>query len=119
MPEDSRRSHHPVDRFVGERIARRRTALGVSQMLLAERIGVSFQQVQKYEGGKNRVSASRLYQVAAALGTSVADFFPPPAADGPPDASGTEPPAGDLSLIPEPELRRAVALIIDRLARAA
>lgn len=71
----SRRSHH-IDQAVGLRIAARRSALGLSQSALARELGISFQQVQKYESGANRVSASRLHQAATALGCSVADFFP-------------------------------------------
>ena len=70
-----RRSHH-IDQAVGLRIAARRSALGWSQSALARELGVSFQQVQKYETGANRVSASRLHQAATAMGCSVADFFP-------------------------------------------
>ncbi|MBD3833282.1 helix-turn-helix domain-containing protein [Brevundimonas sp. P7753] len=65
-----------IDAVVGLRMAARRSALGLSQTALAAQLGVSFQQVQKYEKGANRVSASRLHQVATALGCSVADFFP-------------------------------------------
>jgi transcriptional regulator with XRE-family HTH domain len=66
-----------VDRYVGARIGLRRSALGLSQTALAQRLGVSFQQVQKYETGQNRISASRLYRTAVVLGTSVEAFFPP------------------------------------------
>jgi transcriptional regulator with XRE-family HTH domain len=66
-----------VDAFVGARIGLRRSALGLSQSTLAQRVGVSFQQVQKYETGQNRISASRLHRVATVLGTSVESFFPP------------------------------------------
>lgn len=54
----------------------RRAALGLSQTALGARLGVSFQQVQKYEQGANRVSASRLHAISGVLGASVADFFP-------------------------------------------
>ncbi|MDT4882187.1 anaerobic benzoate catabolism transcriptional regulator [compost metagenome] len=70
------RRSHLIDQAVGRRIAARRSALGLSQSALARDLGVSFQQVQKYETGANRVSASRLHQAATALGCSVADFFP-------------------------------------------
>lgn len=66
-----------VDAYVGARIGLRRSALGLSQTALAQRLGVSFQQVQKYETGQNRISASRLYRTAVVLGTSVEAFFPP------------------------------------------
>ncbi len=70
------RSADAVDREVGRRIAIRRLALGLSQTALAERAGVSFQQVQKYESGMNRVSASRLHRIALALGAPAGAFFP-------------------------------------------
>lgn len=66
-----------VDAYVGARIALRRAALGLSQSALAARLGVSFQQLQKYESGANRISASRLHRLAVATGASPADFFPP------------------------------------------
>ncbi len=66
-----------VDAYVGARIGLRRSALGISQSGLALQLGVSFQQVQKYETGQNRISASRLHRVATALATSVDTFFPP------------------------------------------
>lgn len=65
-----------MDAYVGERISARRTALGLSQSALGQRLGVSFQQVQKYENGSNRVSATRLHAIATLLGTSIGDFFP-------------------------------------------
>ncbi|WEK57765.1 MAG: helix-turn-helix transcriptional regulator [Candidatus Brevundimonas phytovorans] len=70
------RRSQDIDAAVGLRMAARRSALGLSQTALAAELGVSFQQVQKYEKGANRISASRLHQVATALGCSVADFFP-------------------------------------------
>ncbi|MGZ9099506.1 MAG: helix-turn-helix domain-containing protein [Brevundimonas sp.] len=66
-----------VDAYVGARIGLRRSALGLSQTALAQQLGISFQQVQKYETGQNRISASRLHRAATALGTSVETFFPP------------------------------------------
>lgn len=66
-----------VDAFVGARIGLRRSALGLSQTALAQQLGISFQQVQKYETGQNRISASRLHRVATVLATSVEAFFPP------------------------------------------
>ncbi len=66
---------NPIDQHVGLRIRLRRKELGVSQEKLADAIGLTFQQVQKYERAANRVSASKLYEVALALDTSVAFFF--------------------------------------------
>ncbi len=66
---------HPIDHHVGERIRTRRKSLGVSQQGLATTVGISFQQLQKYESGGTRISASRLFAIAAALGVSAAWFF--------------------------------------------
>ncbi len=64
-----------IDRHVGRRIRAYRLLAGVSQIDLGDAIGVSFQQVQKYETGQNRISASRLCQVAARLSVPVHEFF--------------------------------------------
>jgi transcriptional regulator with XRE-family HTH domain len=66
---------HPVDAHVGKRIRHRRWMVGMTQQQLADRVGIKFQQIQKYETGMNRVSASRLWDVADALGVSIAFFF--------------------------------------------
>jgi transcriptional regulator with XRE-family HTH domain len=66
---------HPVDVHVGKRVRHRRWMAGMTQQQLAERVGTKFQQVQKYETGANRISASRLWDVAAALGVPVSFFF--------------------------------------------
>src|SRR4029453_3788062 len=66
---------NPIDVHVGARIRLRRTLLGISQSVLAETIGLTFQQVQKYERGSNRVSSSRLVDLANALDVSVPYFF--------------------------------------------
>jgi transcriptional regulator with XRE-family HTH domain len=60
---------------IGVKMKRMREARGMSQMELAEEVGVSFQQIQKYEKGINRISAERIQQIARALGTSVNTFF--------------------------------------------
>lgn len=64
-----------IDVHVGARIQLRRAIIGMSQTGLADLLGVSFQQVQKYESGMNRVSASRLYSIAGALRIPVGFFF--------------------------------------------
>lgn len=66
---------HSVDVHVGQRVRQRRWMLGVTQQRLADLIGVKFQQVQKYETGANRISASRLWDVAVVLEVPVAYFF--------------------------------------------
>ena len=66
---------NPTDLLVGEKIRLKRNLLGVSQSALAEQLGITFQQVQKYEKGANRVGASRLEQIAKALKVSPSFFF--------------------------------------------
>lgn len=69
------RKSGPLDAMVGAKIRMFRINRGMSQALLAERIGVTFQQVQKYEKGANRIGASRLSQIASVLGISVGELF--------------------------------------------
>ncbi len=66
---------HPVDVHVGKRIRHRRWMVGMTQQQLGEAVGIKFQQIQKYETGMNRVSASRLWDIADALDVSVSFFF--------------------------------------------
>lgn len=66
---------HPADQHVGRQIATVRVQSDVSQAQLARLIGISFQQLQKYENAKNRVSASMLYEIATSLGVPVSRFF--------------------------------------------
>ncbi len=66
---------HPIDVHVGSRVRLRRTLLGMSQEKLGEKLGLTFQQIQKYERGSNRISASRLYQAARILDVPVSYFF--------------------------------------------
>lgn len=73
--EEPERGPNPIDRHVGLRIRMRRKELGISQERLAESIGLTFQQVQKYERAANRVSASKLWEMARALSTNIAYFY--------------------------------------------
>jgi DNA-binding XRE family transcriptional regulator len=78
------RQPHRVDLHVGLKIRQHRRGQGMSQEQLAQALGLTFQQVQKYERGANRVSASKLYEAAGALNCQIADFFaglPEPAGD--------------------------------------
>ncbi len=68
-------AYHPVDVHVGRRVRIRRTLLGLSQEKLGEALDLTFQQVQKYERGANRISASRLYQIGHLLDVPVSYFF--------------------------------------------
>lgn len=65
----------PIDRHVGTRIRGRRVGLRISQTKLGQSIGVTFQQIQKYESGTNRVGASNLFKIAKALNVDVSFFF--------------------------------------------
>src|ERR1041385_5585031 len=69
------KSPNPIDRHVGSRVRMRRIMLGMSQERLGEALGLTFQQVQKYEKGTNRIGASRLQQIAHILQVPVAFFF--------------------------------------------
>jgi len=118
-----------VDVFVGARIGLRRSALGLSQTALAQQLGISFQQVQKYETGQNRISASRLHRAATVLGTSVESFFPPVETGAVRSDDGWEglraitasvdgrAVAAGFPLIEDREVRRAVARVVRALAR--
>ncbi|WP_299024498.1 helix-turn-helix transcriptional regulator [uncultured Sulfitobacter sp.] len=66
---------HLVDLHVGKMIRQRRWLVGMTQQQLAQIVGIKFQQIQKYEAGTNRVSASRLWDISLALNVSVASFF--------------------------------------------
>lgn len=66
---------NPIDVHVGRRVRLRRKELGISQQSLGDSLSLTFQQVQKYERGANRISASKLYEIGRVLGVSVAYFF--------------------------------------------
>ena len=66
---------HPVDEHVGKRLRQRRWLVGMTPQQLAEHVGIKFQQIQKYETGANRVSASRLWDIASTLDVSINFFF--------------------------------------------
>ncbi|MBL0948122.1 MAG: helix-turn-helix domain-containing protein [Brevundimonas sp.] len=117
----------PVDIWVGARIAGLRQALGLSQTSLAERVGVSFQQIQKYETGINRISASRLHQIALALGAEPGSFFPRSTAPAPAPTDlplsldrRSLTPGGRLaeafSRIPQRKARQALVILAEALA---
>lgn len=71
----NRKAPNPIDIHVGSRVRLRRVLIGMSQEKLGEQLGITFQQVQKYEKGTNRVGASRLYRISQVLGVPVAFFF--------------------------------------------
>jgi transcriptional regulator with XRE-family HTH domain len=126
------RSPDETDAFVGARLAGRRQAQGLTQGALAKRLGISAQQVQKYEAGTNRISASRLSRIAAALGDHPGAFFPSVAEAG----SREDPEAGrglsvarfltattegrvvaeSFPLIRDRAVRQAIARVVEALA---
>jgi transcriptional regulator with XRE-family HTH domain len=115
----------PIDVYVGSRLRLRRTLMGLSQTELAKAVNLTFQQVQKYESGANRVSASRLYHISEALDVPVSFFF-----DDAPRAGGLaeqakpsfEPDRELLELtrnyraITDPEIRRGIYDLVKRLS---
>jgi transcriptional regulator with XRE-family HTH domain len=82
----SAKASTPVDKFIGARLRARRLLVRMSQERLGEALGITFQQIQKYEKGTNRISVSRLHQIAQVLGVPVGYFY-----DG---APGTQQAAG-------------------------
>ncbi|WP_455272864.1 helix-turn-helix domain-containing protein [Rhizobium herbae] len=122
----------PTDIYVGSRIRLQRTFLQMSQTVLGERLGITFQQVQKYENGKNRVSPSRILQISEIFKVPISFFFP--------DGRQTEPVSqsiegsDELSLflqtaegrelnhafrrIRDPKVRRAVVALAKSMAKA-
>jgi len=112
-----------VDEYVGERIRQRRTLLGLTQEQLAAALDISYQQVQKYETGSNRVSAGRLYEIARHLDVEIGFFF-----DGLEPTSKSEPlPHGgrdrrtielvrNFSDIGDPVIRNAVTSLVKSLS---
>lgn len=118
---DNSNAPHPVDVHVGARIRLRRRLLGLSQEKLAEALGLTFQQVQKYERGSNRVSASKLYEISRTLQAPVSFFYEglPDAESGAPITSGGDgSPTADLLLTTEgPALAAAFPRIKSAEAR--
>ena len=119
------RSPSPIDIHVGSRVRLRRMLLGMSQEKLGEQLGLTFQQVQKYEKGINRIGASRLFDLARVLGVSVQFFFKEASLTAEADQSVHEESTGE-SLIVELlrsrdglELNKAFLRISDARARRA
>jgi transcriptional regulator with XRE-family HTH domain len=75
MQMAEKKKPNPIDIHVGSRVRLRRTMLGMSQEKLGEHLGITFQQIQKYEKGANRIGASRLQEIARVLNTPVSFFF--------------------------------------------
>lgn len=135
MERNARRAN-PIDGHVGGRVRLRRMLLGMSQEKLAEKLGLTFQQVQKYEKGINRIGASRLYELSQLLGVGV-DFFyqDAPTGDAPPTgAPGFAEPSSEnyivdflnsreglelnraFTRITDPKVRRSIIELVRSLA---
>lgn len=102
-----KKSANVIDVHVGSRIRLRRTMLGITQEKLGEGLGITFQQVQKYEKGANRVGASRLQHIAELLDTPIPFFF-----EGSPGATVEQPEAGDDKLTTLMGSKEGIALAI-------
>jgi transcriptional regulator with XRE-family HTH domain len=93
----AKKAPNPIDKHVGSRVRMRRMMLGMSQEKLGDALGLTFQQVQKYEKGTNRIGASRLQQISQILQVPVAFFF-----EGAPVISGEFEPSPGMSEAPSP-----------------
>lgn len=98
---------HPVDVHVGKKVRYRRWMVGMTQQQLAEAVGIKFQQIQKYETGMNRVSASRLWDIADALDVPVHFFF-----------EGFEEGQVETQITEEPTTKTEGDLLVDKEALA-
>lgn len=90
MMMENKKKPNPIDIHVGSRIRLRRTMLGMSQEKLGESLGITFQQIQKYEKGTNRVGASRLQNISSVLNVPVSFFFENAPGDAGEGTSGTD-----------------------------
>ena len=128
-----KKAPNPVDRHVGSRVRMRRMMLSMSQEKLGDALGLTFQQVQKYEKGTNRIGASRLQQISHILQVPVAFFFegvPPSNADADSNDKNLSPAflsdflatSEGLALtkaflrIKEPKLRRCIVNLVEEIA---
>src|SRR4051794_18606057 len=127
MPATAAARHRPgrpaageLDVLIGKRARERRLALGLTQQQLAEMVGITYQQLHKYETGANRLPAGRLFLLAGALGVEVGRFFDEDGADGPTAPTGHQRALLDLvrnfARIPDRKQQEAVARLARTLA---
>jgi transcriptional regulator with XRE-family HTH domain len=127
MPRtSSEEGPHPLDVAVGARVRLRRKEIGLSQDELARRVGITFQQIQKYEHGTNRISFSRLIEICEALNCSLADLIADIGTGHPPRSlvrqsthlvkAGASDLLAAYANIPSPARRRAVLQLARQLA---
>ena len=114
-PTRSAKQPNSTDSYVGSRVRMRRKMLNMSQEKLGEQLGITFQQVQKYEKGSNRIGASRLQTISQILEVPISYFFPPePAASGGMGEGSQSDYVSDFMMSSEGiELNRAFAQIKD------
>jgi transcriptional regulator with XRE-family HTH domain len=125
---------HPIDKHVGARLRMQRMLIGMSQEKLGEALGITFQQIQKYEKGANRIGASRLQELARILNVPPAFFFEDAPSGAAPAAGFAEPSASSylvdflstpeglqlnkaFALIRDPRIRRSILDLVASLAR--
>jgi transcriptional regulator with XRE-family HTH domain len=124
MPKTSNKSATRIDKLIGQNIRVRRLAIGFTQERLAEKLGVTFQQVQKYEKGVNRVGSGRLHEIAGLLEVPVASLFG--GEDKQKKSRGSSPfdllsdpwtmqMAQEFSKIAGKEMRRAVLAVVEAM----
>lgn len=116
--------NHPLDIHIGKRLRQRRKILGLSQDSLGKTIGVTFQQIQKYERGFNSINAHRLYDIALALGVVPTFFYEDygseePQAEPAPTSSEGINLLQDYFDIPSIKIRRGIALLVREAAKGA
>lgn len=132
-----KKTPNPIDKHVGSRVRMRRVLIGMSQEKLGEALGITFQQIQKYEKGTNRIGASRMQQIATVMGVPVSYFFedaPGAQAEGQPGFG--EAPSSDYVVdflttteglqlnkafvrIADPKVRRKIVDLVSALAEPA
>ncbi len=127
---------NPIDRHVGARVRMRRLMVGLSQSKLADSLDVTFQQIQKYEKGANRIGASRLQQIARVLDVPPSFFFEGAPSSAAPSHGFSEDPGNAyvvdflstaeglqlnraFSAIKDPKLRKTVIDLVERIANSA
>jgi transcriptional regulator with XRE-family HTH domain len=115
----SKRDPNFIDKHVGNRVRMRRLLIGMSQEKLGELLGITFQQVQKYEKGSNRISASRLYYLAQILGVPIQFFYDELPDTGTPQGMAEIGMTDLLSSSEVSQLARAFSEISDPVARRA
>ena len=127
----NQRSANSIDYHVGPRLRLRRLELGMSQERLAEKLGITFQQIQKYERGTNRIGASRLHDISVALQVPISYFFEGAEGVKPGPISGVESPLSEalndsatvrllraFSQIEDASVRQKAVTVIEAIASA-